>query len=123
MKSLHSEHGLKLLRLVVTAALLYGLTLQGVLVERLHAGWNRAVFGEICASTNTQSGDTSDFSPHTADCLGLCTQSLMVAAPPTPEMFPFPDANMFRQVVRRQDMTSRATPLMGFQARGPPHSG
>ena len=118
---IHVELRLKLLRLVVTAGVFYALSLQGVRVEHLHAGWNRAVFGDICTSTTTQSGDTSDFSHHAADCLGLCTQSLMVAAPPTPAMLAFPDANMFRQVVLRQDVTARATPLMGFQARGPPH--
>ena len=123
MTVIHAVLRLKVLRLVLTAGLLYGLILQGVLVEHLYAGLGGAAFGEICASTTRQSGHTSDFSHHAADCLGLCTQSLMVAAPPVSAMFPFPDANMFRPMALRRDVAIGVLTVMGFQARGPPQMG
>eukprot|EP01037_Dinobryon_pediforme_P011626 gene11626-11721_t len=71
----------KSLRLILAAALLYVFTLQGFLVQTLHAQMSVGLAGEICDSLDLSSGHPQDVGHKAFECPALCTQGLAFIAP------------------------------------------
>jgi len=120
MMFLHPERWLRSLRLVLTAALLYALTLQGFLVESLHAGQSVAFDHEICAGFDTRSGHAPASNHQNADCAALCAQCVAFAAPDV-ALPPAPSADyVLHKVAIRHNIAGSLTSVAWFHARGPP---